>query len=85
MKKLYNHDCSTCCFLGNHHVEKDKINGEQLNTTYDLYYCSQGVIPTVIARFGSEGSEYISGLNLANLVESLSEARKRAIQKGLLK
>jgi len=46
------HDCSCCTFLGH---END----------HDLYFCEQAPwgFPTVIARYGSEGPEYESGLN----------------------
>jgi hypothetical protein len=43
------HDYACCTFLGH---END----------HDLYFCEQGTIPTVIARYGSEGPEYQSGL-----------------------
>lgn len=52
---------------------------------YDLYFCPQGGDPTVIARFedGSVG-KYYSGLRSADQIEPLAEAKKRAIERGLL-
>lgn len=47
----YAHDCVACRFLGWH-------------GSYDLYYCDQGgTAPTVIARWSSEPSAYLSGLS----------------------
>ena len=46
----YIHDCSKCRFLGY------TIGG---GIVHDLYYCDT-VLGTVVARYGSEGSEYYS-------------------------
>jgi hypothetical protein len=51
MKPIFRHDCEACSFLG--HYEE-----------HDLYYCPGE--PTVIARYGSEGPDYKSGLVFAN-------------------
>lgn len=70
----YMHDCDACVFLG----EADD---------YDLYWCSQGGgtnISTVIARFSSNGPDYISGLAHARGNEKLALAVVRAFRKGLL-
>lgn len=49
---VHKHDCDCCVSLGT--VQKDK--------PYDLYFCEQnGLMPTVIARYGSDG-DYYSGL-----------------------
>lgn len=44
----YHHDCDQCVSLGHFHE-------------YDLYYCPQDGMPTVIARYGNAG-QYRSGL-----------------------
>lgn len=49
MVPQHKHDCDTCKFLG--------VYGE-----FDLYYCPNGG-PTIIARFGSLGPDYTSGLS----------------------
>lgn len=49
----FQHDCKTCVFLG--HYEG-----------HDLYWHPGRIETTVIARFGSEGHEYASGLPFAN-------------------
>jgi hypothetical protein len=67
----YTHTCPDCTFLGQH---KD----------YDLYYCPQGGMDTVIARFGGDGSAYASGLNFADAVPELAEAKRLATELGLL-
>lgn len=70
----FTHDCDECKFLGQIHDE----------ILYDLYFCPQGGRPTVIARFGNEGSQYKSGLygGMHDLV--LYEAKKRATARGHL-
>lgn len=46
----YKHDCATCKYLGAHE-------------DYDLYYCGgDRVGPTVVARYGDDGSAYTSSL-----------------------
>lgn len=66
----YQHDCTACTYLGQ--VEE-----------YDLYYCPQGKVPTVIARFGDEGGDYISEMN--SDMPCLQTAQMLAIEKGLIK
>jgi hypothetical protein len=66
----YQHDCDKCQFLGQ-------------DAKHDLYFCPQGGRPTVIARYGDEGHEYMSGLFSAH-IEPLDEAKKRAVANGLL-
>jgi len=51
MTPKFTHDCEGCKFLG--HYEG-----------HDLYYCAGE--PTVIARYGSDGPAYASGLAFAN-------------------
>lgn len=76
---VYTHDSDCCSYLGRF--------GD-----YDLYYCPQGNIPTVIMRFGDEGPMYYSGMTLAEgsgwpqahpLIVAARVARSRAIQAGL--
>jgi hypothetical protein len=68
----YVHDCKSCVFLG--------CFGE-----YDLYYCPQGgKIPTVVARYGDKPPQYSSGLYGDCALPCLAEARKRAVEKGLI-
>ena len=50
---------------------------------HDLYWDPQsGSLPTVIARYGSEGHEYKSGLALADHDAHLCEARRLAELRG---
>jgi hypothetical protein len=68
----FEHDCDRCVSLGEYGA-------------HDLYvceHCAGG--PTVIARYGSEGKEYTSGLELAAHDPILAEARRRAIERGIL-
>ena len=66
----YEHDCSDCISLGEW-------------GRWDLYFCSSGnaSIPTLLARFGNEAYDYISGLG--SVIAPLVEARRRAKEKGL--
>ncbi len=71
MKPRFAHDCENCVFLGSH--------GQ-----HDLYFCRGGVHPTVIARFGNDGPDYMSGLAVAHLIPELAEAERRARLENLL-
>lgn len=76
---LFTHDCNNCKFLGTYCCP-DNLKW------CDLYFCVQlAGMPTVIARFGNEGSNYSSGIGFADgSIPSLTEAKIRAIAKGLL-
>ncbi len=65
----YEHDCDQCKPLG-------------VLDEFDLYFCQQLGVPTVIARFGPDG-EYLSGLGAAT-DGPLKEAKTRAIVAGYL-
>lgn len=82
----FKHDCDKCVFLGRFYSGINEYEKEMVS--FDLYYCG-GSLETVIARFGSDGPDYISGLNFANIAKEhrvfpLVEARNRAIRLGLL-
>lgn len=70
----YQHDCCQCVSLG------------ALGNA-DLYYCDQGKTDgsTVIARYSDEGSDYTSGIIGAEYSRHLSEALRRATQRGYYK
>lgn len=71
------HDCESCVFLGG------CVAGGRLA---DLYVHPGGVMPTVIARYSSEGSDYASGLTFSfGLIAELTLARLLAEQGGHLK
>lgn len=76
-KGKFVHDCKKCVFLGTY------------QNTFDLYFCDkQGPTrPTVIARHSDKPEDYLSGLYFATKdgLESLYEAKKRAIKLKLLK
>lgn len=82
----YEHDCPECTFLGRFEAR-------------DLYFCSQGSHPTLIAREGSLGHQYTTmplwcGTDLLATLEGkpdfegyvavFREALKRAKEKGLV-
>lgn len=63
----YKHDCDTCVSLGEYEE-------------YDLYHCYQkGMGATVVARYGDEPHEYLSGMWASDPV--LEEAKRRAKEK----
>ncbi len=81
---LFKHDCDRCIFLGCFESVFKRTEVEIYpNLLYDLYYCSNG--DTVIARYGNDGPEYMSGLSSINTVPVLKEAKNRAIKAGYLK
>ena len=75
--KKYKHDCDECIYL--YTTDKDDYD---TGSIYDVYFCEQGGIPTVIARYGNDGSEYMSGLGFNFHV--LKDAEEFAKNVGLL-
>lgn len=76
---MWTHDCEDCIPLGPFADAKEK---------YDLYFCGGGGQrrDTVIARYGSDGPQYQSGMEAAKggLLPPLTEALARAKILGLL-
>lgn len=66
-KKKYTHNCKDCVFLGEF---------QENDLQYDLYWCSQSGMPTVIARYGDAGGDYLSGMPSQH--PALDEAKARA-------
>ena len=64
---IYKHDCDVCIYLGSY----------QLTLDYDLYLCQE--YSTVIARWGSEGPQYDSGLALITRDSVIAVAARRAL------
>ena len=64
---IYKHDCDVCIYLGIY----------QLVLDYDLYLCQAS--KTVIARWGSEGYQYDSGLALITHDFATAVAARRAL------
>lgn len=83
----FKHDCDHCVFIGRYNHEWIVVGRTVIEPgqAYDLYFCNQaGTIPTVVARFGDEGADYISGLRLADVDPVLKVARKAAQMSGYL-
>ncbi len=66
---LYKHDCDDCIYLGAFGLR-------------DLYYCPSGV--TLVARRTSDGPDYTSGIGYVGRNEFITEAFKRAYERGLI-
>lgn len=66
----FTHDCTRCVFLGQHGPD-------------DLYF-HPDERQTVIARWGSIPQDYSSGLAGADFLPALGEAKRRAVEMGLL-
>lgn len=66
--KQFEHDCD-CVFLGN-------------ALEADLYVCVGSMNTTVIARYGDDGPDYISGTDIAELDTRLAVAFTLAVKKG---
>ena len=64
---IYKHDCDVCIYLGSLHQVLD----------YDLYLCEAG--KTLVARWGSEGNQYDSGLALIPNNFTIAVAARRAL------
>lgn len=81
----YRHDCDNCLFLGRLTAHSHGWKDHRIQD-YDLYVCARnGVADTVSARYGDEGSEYMSGLLFAHrrIVPELVEAKRRAEACGI--
>lgn len=75
-KPLFQHDCGHCHYLGTYRDEAGRMS--------DLWVHLTGALPTVIARYSSEGPDYTSGMSFSyGLNAALTEARRRAEQRGL--
>lgn len=72
----WKHDCPYCKYLG----AAPDIDGSQM----DLYVCERQVTKTVLARYGNQGHQYLSGLTAAASDPHLAEAKRRAIAQGFL-
>lgn len=72
---LHSHDCGACVYL-------DTIEGKR---THDLYFC-RGTQdrPTIVARFGSDGPEYFSGLAFASKEPLIALGLVIALKRGLI-
>jgi hypothetical protein len=73
----FTHDCTTCTFLGRY---VDTTTDPE-PTPVDLYHCTKG--PTVIARYGSEGPQYTSGIGFRDTIAAIAIACDRAAARGL--
>jgi len=73
----FQHDCSSCSFLGRQSTPQGDV---------DLYvHTGTGFSESVIARYSSDGPDYSSGLVFAyGRIPLLTEARKRAQALGLI-
>lgn len=76
---MFEHDCESCIFLGG-----GSVNGSP-EVWYDYYYCERGGRPTVIARYGNDGPDYLSGIYRIIIEPALAEAYHRAVKAGLIK
>ena len=64
---IYKHDCDVCIFLGSF----------QLYQGYDLYLCKAS--KTIVARWGSKGHQYDSGLAIIPYNITIAVAARRAL------
>lgn len=81
----FTHDCDKDVFLG-----RFKCASPVWDKKYDLYYADHGGLPDcLMARYGNEGSEYISGepcnTDAIRLCDPIREAHRRAVAMGLIK
>lgn len=74
MVAVHKHDCTDCILLG---------GTADAGRVYDLYF-HPGDDPTVVARYGSDGPDYYSGLRDAANSKVLALAAWRAVTEGHL-
>ncbi len=84
LESYYEHDCDKCVYLGcdEEDLSHERISKGEAGKRYDLYFCKQGAIPTVIVRYGDNGEDYLSGLGVPN--KFLRNAEHIAKDWGLL-
>ena len=84
VKTHFKHDCTECKPLGELLYSKYEHDIHFHQQIFDLYFCSQNILPTVIARFGNGGHDYVSGMGFAQTgtIRMLAEALKRAVEMG---
>lgn len=75
----FKHDCDGCIFLGRFSEFHTFCTRE-----HDLYVHWDDTQKTVIARYGNEGAEYVSGFSLMGFVQELKTAFAVAIERGLI-
>ena len=68
---MFKHDCKECEYLGSFEF-------------HDLYYCTKGD-PTIIARYGHNPEEYMSGIEFASGWDILNVAKAFAMPKTISK
>lgn len=72
---LFKHDaCPDCVYLGPYGDREDQPE-------YDLWFCPQQGIRTVIARWSDNGEDYMSGWGSS--MPPLVEAQRRAAERRL--
>lgn len=74
MIRMFPHDCEECVYLGSFR-------------RHDLYYCRQDTMlggGTLVARYGHAGPEYMSAPTRVSIHWILTEARHRALARGLI-
>lgn len=72
---LFKHDgCADCVYLGPYGDREDQPE-------YDLWFCPQQGVRTVIARWSDEPEDYMSGWESS--LRPLAEARRRATERRL--
>ena len=66
LKMRHTHDCTVCVPMGQYRE-------------FDLYFCNSHGTPTVVARYGSDGPQYLSGgIPLAGMSPELGIAKAMA-------
>lgn len=70
------HDCDTCVFLGTWVTTEYGARVE-----YDLYKHEN--LPTYVARYSSQDSDYTSGLVFVGLNPAITEAHRLATEQGI--
>ena len=83
-KPQFKHDCDECHYLGNTTVTNP--DDVLVQRCVDLYYCDTSASRwTVIARYGNEGHQYMSGAEFSYGGSApLTIAAQLAVEKGLL-
>jgi len=79
----YPHDCVSCVYLGAFASSERAGEREKGGDVFDLYVCQAGAW-NVVARYGADRNDCLSGLSCAHHSPALREAKRRAQAAGLL-
>ena len=75
-KPRWKHDCDTCEFLGRHDSPEFITGGVTKHWDLYVHFYPNGSTTTIVARYGNEPDEYVSGLDKITCLPIVEGMRK---------